>query len=152
MNPETVSSDSSEYTNDKLEKTPALEGNNPEANLFLPPATSSTESSNSQWKQYGEQIAAFLQALPSYVTRFFAENKGPLSTIGLILLAFVTLRLTLALVEAINDIPLVAPTLQLIGLVYTGWFVYRYLLTAASRQELADEINTLKEQVLGTGK
>jgi len=148
MNPETVSSDSSNYM-DEAEKPEVLEVNNGETKLLLP-QSSSTESYSTQWQQYGERIAAFIEALPSYVTRFFAENKGPLGSLGLILAVFVTVKLTLALLDAINDIPLVAPTLELIGLVYTTWFVYRYLLSASSRQELSEEVKTLKEQVLGT--
>ncbi len=148
MNPETVSSDSSNYM-DEAEKPEVVEVNNGETKLLLP-QSSSTESYSTQWQQYGERIAAFIEALPSYVTRFFAENKGPLGSLGLILAVFVTVKLTLALLDAINDIPLVAPTLELIGLVYTTWFVYRYLLSASSRQELSEEVKALKEQVLGT--
>jgi hypothetical protein len=148
MNPETVSSDSSNYM-DEAEKPEVVEVNNGETKLLLP-QSSSTESYSTQWQQYGERIAAFIEALPSYVTRFFAENKGPLGSLGLILAVFVTVKLTLALLDAINDIPLVAPTLELIGLVYTTWFVYRYLLSASSRQELSEEVKTLKDQVLGT--
>jgi hypothetical protein len=148
MNPETVSSDSSNYM-DEAEKPEVVEVNHGETKLLLP-QSSSTESYSTQWQQYGERIAAFIEALPSYVTRFFAENKGPLGSLGLILAVFVTVKLTLALLDAINDIPLVAPTLELIGLVYTTWFVYRYLLSASSRQELSEEVKTLKEQVLGT--
>ena len=134
---------------DEAEKAEVVEVNNGETKLLLP-QSSSTESYSTQWQQYGERIAAFIEALPSYVTRFFAENKGPLGSLGLILAVFVTVKLTLALLDAINDIPLVAPTLELIGLVYTTWFVYRYLLSASSRQELSEEVKTLKEQVLGT--
>jgi hypothetical protein len=146
MNPESVSS---KYT-DEAQTPEVVEVNTPETQLLLPPS-SSTQSSNAQWQQYGERIAEFLQALPSYVSRFFTENKGPLGTIGLILATIVTIKLTLALVDAIDDIPLVAPTLELIGLVYTLWFVYRYLLRAATRKELSEEIKTLKDQVFGTG-
>lgn len=149
MNPETVRPDSSDYKATEVEQPPVIEVNNGETKL-LPPTTSASTSSNTQWQQYGEQIAAFLQALPTYVTRFFEENKGPLGTVGLIVLALVTVRLTLALLDAINDIPLVAPTLELIGLGYTGWFVYRYLLTAANRKELSEEIDSIKNQILGT--
>jgi hypothetical protein len=145
MNPEMVSSD---YTNE-AEKTEVVEVNSSETKLLLP-QKSSTESYKTQWQHYGEQIAAFLQALPSYVIRFFEENKGPLGSIGLILAALVTVKVTLALLDAMNDIPFIAPTLELIGLIYTVWFVYRYLLKASSRQELSEEINSLKEQVLGS--
>lgn len=149
MNPETVRPDSSDYKATEVEQPEVIEVNSGETKLLLPKTSAST-SSNTQWQQYGEQIAAFLQALPTYVTRFFEENKGPLGTVGLIVLALVTVRLTLALLDAINDIPLVAPTLELIGLGYTGWFVYRYLLTAANRKELSEEINIIKNQILGT--
>jgi hypothetical protein len=146
MNPESVSS---KYT-DEAQTPEVLEVNTPEPKLLLPPS-SSTQSSDAQWQEYGERIAEFLQALPSYVSRFFTENKGPLGTIGLIVGTIVTIKLTLALVDAIDDIPLVAPTLELIGLAYTLWFVYRYLLRASNRKELSEEIKALKNQVLGTG-
>ncbi|PMB41916.1 hypothetical protein CEN47_01910, partial [Fischerella thermalis CCMEE 5319] len=32
---------------------------------------------------------------------------------------------------------------------YSAWFVYRYLLKASTRQELTNEIATLKSQVIG---
>jgi hypothetical protein len=145
MNPEMVSPD---YT-DETENPKLLEPSNGDTKLLLPQKLS-TDSSNAQWQQYGERIASFLRDLPSYVTGFFEENKGPLGGIGLIVLALVTVKVTLALVDAIDDIPLVAPTLELIGLGYAIWFVYRYLLQASSRQELSEEIKTIKERVLGS--
>ena len=55
----------------------------------------------------------------------------------------------MAVLDALNDIPLVAPTFELIGIGYSVWFVYRYLLKASTRQELTGEISTLKSQVMG---
>ncbi len=149
MNPEIVSSDPSTDTTDTGENTLALEGNNTETKL-LPPKASSTQSSNTQWQEYGEGVATFIQDLPTYVTRFYEQNKGLLGTLGLIVLAVVTVRVTLALVDAINGIPFIAPTFELIGIAYTGWFVYRYLLRAENRRELGEEFKTLKAQVFGT--
>ena len=151
MNPETVKSDSPDYTTPEVEQPELPPANDGGTKALLSPPPSAT-ASNTQWQQYGEQVATFLQALPSYVTRFFSENKGPLGTIGLIVLALVSVKLVLALLDAIDDIPLIAPTLELIGLGYTGWFVYRYLLTAENRRELSEEINTIKNQVLGTNR
>lgn len=151
MNPQTLGSGSSDYTTEELDKTPVLEGNHTDANRLLPPAGASTASSQAQWQEYSERMAAFLQSLPNYVTHFFEENQGLLSSLGLILLVLITIKLTLAVLDAIDDIPLIAPTLELIGIAYTGWFVYRYLLSAASRQELAEDFKALKEQVLGRG-
>jgi hypothetical protein len=55
----------------------------------------------------------------------------------------------LAIVAAVNSIPLFAPFFQAIGLGYTGWLVYRYLLHASTRAELGQEINKLKSKVTG---
>ncbi|MDY7016278.1 MAG: CAAD domain-containing protein, partial [Cyanobacteriota bacterium] len=92
----------------------------------------------------------FLSQLPQYVTQFFSDYKQPLLTVGIFIVGIITVKVTLALLDAINDIPLLAPILELVGLGYTGWFVYRYLLKAADRQELIAEFNKLKMQVLGS--
>jgi hypothetical protein len=63
--------------------------------------------------------------------------------------AGVTVKVILAVLDSLNDIPLVAPTFELIGIGYSGWFVYRYLLKASTREELTSEIDTLKSQVFG---
>uniref|UniRef100_A0A804LCS4 Cyanobacterial aminoacyl-tRNA synthetase CAAD domain-containing protein n=1 Tax=Zea mays TaxID=4577 RepID=A0A804LCS4_MAIZE len=42
--------------------------------------------------------------------------------------AVVALWLTSVVVGAINAVPLLPKILELVGLGYTGWFVYRYLL------------------------
>jgi hypothetical protein len=150
MNPETVNTDSPDNTVTETEQPEVIEVDNRGTKVVLP-QNSSTQSFNAQWQQYGERVAAFLQTLPSYVTRFFTENKGPLGTIGLIVLALISVKLILALLDAIDDIPLIAPTLELIGIAYTGWFIYRYLLTAANRQELSEQIKMLKDRVVGSG-
>lgn len=68
---------------------------------------------------------------------------------GLIVAAIVAVKVLLAVLDSLNDIPLVAPTFELIGIGYSAWFVYRYLLKASTRQELTHEITTLKSQVVG---
>lgn len=148
MSPEILSSGSSDYTDEAQQ----LEGVEVSTDKLLPAQSSYTDSSTAQWHLYGERISTFLQNLPRYVIGFFQQNKGPLGTIGLIVLALVTVRLTFSILDALDDIPLVAPTLELIGLGYTVWFVYRYLLQATTRQELTEDFNSLKEQVLGTTK
>ncbi|MBV9385221.1 MAG: CAAD domain-containing protein [Chroococcidiopsidaceae cyanobacterium CP_BM_ER_R8_30] len=61
-------------------------------------------------------------------------------SIGLILAAFITLRVVLAVIDVLNDIPLLAPALKLIGIGYSFWFTNRYLLRASTRQELSQLI------------
>ncbi|MDZ8258782.1 CAAD domain-containing protein [Nostoc sp. ChiQUE01b] len=109
-----------------------------------PPAQSQDE-----WLKYGEQISTFLATLPDYLGSFFNQYKQPLVTVGLILGSIVAVKVLLAILDALNDIPLVAPTFELIGIGYSAWFVYRYLLKASTRKELTSEITTLKSQVVG---
>jgi hypothetical protein len=68
----------------------------------------------------------------------------------LLIAAAVTVKVVLAVLDALNDIPLLAPTFELIGIGYSAWFVNRYLLRAERRQELAQEVDTIKQQVLGS--
>jgi hypothetical protein len=132
-----------EYAN-----TASPEGMTPSgsAPLALPPAPQSDE----QWRRVGTQVSVFLAQLPDYIIRFFNEYKQPIITVGLLLTAIITVKVVLAVLDALNDIPLLAPTLELIGIGYSAWFVNRYLLKASKRQELAQEIDSLKQQVVGS--
>ncbi|NJL19812.1 MAG: hypothetical protein HC895_01705 [Leptolyngbyaceae cyanobacterium SM1_3_5] len=113
-------------------------------------ASFSTDSeTNEQWRRIGERVSAFLSDLPDYIGEFFSEYKRPLITIGLVLAAIVSVKLLLAILDSINDIPLLAPTFELIGLGYSAWFVYRYLWQASNRKELVASFNTFKDRVLG---
>ncbi|MBW4666927.1 MAG: CAAD domain-containing protein [Cyanomargarita calcarea GSE-NOS-MK-12-04C] len=105
--------------------------------------------SQEQWLKYGEQVSGFLGTLPEYLGTFFNKYKQPLIVLGTIVGAIVAVKVVLAILDALNDIPLVAPTFELIGIGYSSWFIYRYLLKASTRQELTSEITTLKSQVVG---
>lgn len=111
--------------------------------------TETTDAAGDQLKQIGNKISAFLSDLPDYLTEFFGENKRPIVVVGLIFGALIAVKLLLAILGAINDIPLLSPLFELIGIGYTTWFVYRYLWKAENRRELATDFNSLKQQVLG---
>ncbi|MFO5439900.1 MAG: CAAD domain-containing protein [Dolichospermum sp.] len=102
-----------------------------------------------QWLKYGQQVSGFLGTLPDYVGKFFGQYQQPIVTIGLVVTSVVAVKVLLAVLDALNDIPLVAPSFELIVIGYSVWFIYRYLLKASSRQELSSEITTLKSQVVG---
>lgn len=112
----------------------------------LPPAPQTDE----QWQRVGTQISVFLAELPDYIGKFFNDYKQPIITVGLLLTGIITVRVVLAILDALNDIPLLSPTFELIGIGYSAWFVSRYLLKASQRQELAQEIKNLKQQVVGS--
>uniref|UniRef100_A0A0D6QRL7 Cyanobacterial aminoacyl-tRNA synthetase CAAD domain-containing protein n=1 Tax=Araucaria cunninghamii TaxID=56994 RepID=A0A0D6QRL7_ARACU len=63
--------------------------------------------------------------------------------------AVVAVWLASIIVGAINSVPLLPKLMELIGLGYTGWFVYRYLLFKSSRKELAEDIEEIKKKITG---
>jgi hypothetical protein len=103
-----------------------------------------------QWQWIGRQIRIYLERLPEYISRFFEDNKRSAIVIGSIVAAFIALKLLLSILDALNDIPLVGPTLEIVGAGYLVWFVNRYLLKASTRQELSEKWRSLKQETLGT--
>lgn len=110
---------------------------------------SSANSTTQELLQIGLQISHSLEQLPSYIKRFFKAYKSPITSIALILATIVTLRLITAVIDALNDLPLFAASFEAIGIGFVIWFVYRYLLKASTRQEIALEFQILKEQIIG---
>ncbi len=80
---------------------------------------------------------------------FFSEYRQLIVSLGLVFGAIVSVKLTLALLSALNEIPLVEPILELVGLGYSVWFVTRFLLKSEKRQELYSKFTDTKDQVLG---
>ena len=113
----------------------------------VPPITTQLEM---QGRQIGRNISVFLAQLPDYLSRFFQQYKQQIITVSLILAALIAIRVFLAILAALNDIPLLTPTFELIGIGYTVWFVNRYLLSTSRRQNLAQELQTLKQQIIGS--
>jgi CAAD domains of cyanobacterial aminoacyl-tRNA synthetase len=109
----------------------------------------STSTASNQAQEYLDQVLLYLAKLPDYLGSFFGEYQKPLITVGLIIAAFVTVKVTLAVLDALNDVPLLSPFFELVGIGYSAWFVYRYLLRASNRKELTVELTALKDQLLG---
>ncbi len=110
--------------------------------------TKEPAKSDRPWQEYLEPVAEFLKA-PDYVIDFASEYRKPLTYLALFISSIIAVKITLAVISSINDVPLLAPLFELIGIGYSGWFVYRYLLRASTRQELKSEFSSLKSQVAG---
>lgn len=118
-----------------------------EDNLMLSKIAPAKPDKEEKWLQFGEKTSDFITNLQNSVGKFFQKYQPVLGSIGWIFLALISVKILLALLDAINDIPLLSVLLELIGLGYGLWFIYRYLLTAASRQELSGDIQNFKKQV-----
>ncbi|MFB8795070.1 MAG: CAAD domain-containing protein [Microcoleus sp.] len=128
--------------------TEVSSGTDPESAIGTTKVTV-TEEPPSQTQQIKEQIISILSELPAYIGGFYEQYKSPLTVVGLIIVSIISLKVLLGVVDELNDIPLLAPTFELIGIGYTAWFVYRYLLRSSNRQQLGQEIQAIKEQIFG---
>ena len=115
---------------------------------------SSSESGKTfeDWQKTSQQVKTFVADFYGFVIEFWSDNKSLVTAIGFSLGLIVLLKILLAVLGAINDLPLLAPTFEFIGIIYVGWFTFRYLLRGSSRQELGDNINSVKSQVLGSSE
>ncbi len=113
----------------------------------LPPATEAT--TKTQWQELSDRFAIFLERFPEYVGGFFNQYKTQITSVALIFAAIISVKIVLAVLDAINDIPIIAFFFELVGIAYVAWFISRYLLKASTRQELFSEINSLKNQIIG---
>lgn len=107
------------------------------------------EEKSNQFSAIRNQVIEILSELPDILLGFFNQYRKAIVTLGLIVATFVTIKVMLAVIDALNDIPFLAPTFELIGIVYFGWFVYRYLINASDRQELWAEVQSWKDKLIG---
>ncbi|MBW4640381.1 MAG: hypothetical protein KME05_19560 [Gloeocapsa sp. UFS-A4-WI-NPMV-4B04] len=115
----------------------------PEARRKISPTTQSI----AKGKWIVTQIFDFIVGLPNYVGSSFNQSKQLITSVGLIIATAIVLKVVLAILDALNDIPVVAPTLELIGVGYSAWFISRYLFRASNRQELVQQTQrVLNEQ------
>lgn len=123
---------------------PTVETTPPEAVKVLEPAPQVNFEPVNQSVQKGQwilaQVVSFLSQLSDNLGRLFGENQQLLINLGLILGAIIAFRVSLAVIAALNEIPLVAPTFELVGIAYSVWFISRYMLSSTNRQELAQTI------------
>lgn len=131
-----MESQAQQATDDASNSSEVITALEPEARRQISPTTQSLEKG--RW--IVKQIFDFIAGLPNYVGTLFNKYKQLMTSIALIVGTAITLRVVLAILDALDDIPVVAPTLELIGVSYSVWFVNRYLLKSSNRQELAENL------------
>jgi len=101
-------------------------------------------------KEYLQVAAKIFANLPDEVIGFFQRYQRVFLTVFLVLISIIAVQLFLAVAEAIHRLPLMSPTLRLIGLGYTLSFFYRNILFAKNRQKLPGKIQGWKTEFFGT--
>ncbi|XHU95854.1 MAG: CAAD domain-containing protein [cyanobacterium endosymbiont of Rhopalodia gibba] len=111
--------------------------------------TKQTSMTDQPWQEWLEPIIDLLSNASDYIGQWFNTYKQLLTTIGIVLLAIISVKIIVAVLGAISDVPLLAPVLQLVGLTHAAWFAWRYLWKASNRQELMAEFDALRNQIFG---
>lgn len=108
--------------------------------------TASVDAAFSTVKDAAKTAAKMLEGIDLGA---FSRYRKPLTNIGLLVLLSITAKLTLTVINTVDQLILISPALRLLGLVYTLWFVYRYLLKATTRAELSQQLNQWLTEIWG---
>lgn len=101
------------------------------------------------WERDRVQIEDFFNNPGKYISAFWQEYKPIVYVLGAILAALFALNIVLGIVGFVTGLPLIGGLLELVGIGYTVWFVNRYLLKAETRQELSQQVESIKQDVIG---
>jgi len=107
-----------------------------------------TASFLKNWPVAEKILEPFLKA-PVYFRESFTEYHRPLILGGTLVGFLGVTSFLFKILKEFDDIPLVSPILELIGIGYTGWFLLRYASSAESRQALQKQLQSLLDQTFG---
>ncbi|BAY66388.1 nitrogenase vanadium-iron protein, alpha chain [Calothrix brevissima NIES-22] len=119
-----------------------------EENLVMETHTSPTQLQLSQWQLIARKFWVIFKQLPKYIAKFSSQNQQLILGIVFIIAALIAAKLVIALLNAINEIPLLPFVFELTGISYVGWFIFRYLLKASARQELVTKIRFVQQEIV----
>lgn len=103
---------------------------------------------SSEEEETSETVARFRKVFTNVKDKWDGLEKKPTGFLygGSAILA---LWLSSIVADSLDSIPLLPKFLELVGLGYFGWFVYRYLLFKSGRDELGSDIQALKKKITG---
>lgn len=83
------------------------------------------------------------------ISEKWEETEEKPAVVAIALAAFVGIWATSGIVDRIDKLPVVGGVLELVGLLVTGWFVYRYLIFGPDREELKGNLQQFVKKVTG---
>ncbi|GMQ08619.1 hypothetical protein CsSME_00052262 [Camellia sinensis var. sinensis] len=83
------------------------------------------------------------------VQNVWDSSENRLALIGLGFAAVVAVWASANLITAIDKLPLIPSAFEFIGILFSSWFIYRYLLFKPDREELLQTIKKSVSDILG---
>ncbi|MBD2146665.1 arginine--tRNA ligase [Sphaerospermopsis sp. FACHB-1194] len=78
-----------------------------------------------------------------------AKWRKMIVPIGISIGSIIASKIAINVLSAINEIPLISPLFELVGISYSSWFIYRYLLKVDERKKLVGKLANFKENLFG---
>lgn len=110
---------------------------------------SADPSTTEEVQAFGVKLRYYMDRLPGQAQEFFEIYKKPLTVLGITLFGLLGIAISNGVLDVLNTIPLMRPLLEITGLGYLGWFIWRYLRYAETRREFIQEYGRLKRRVIG---
>lgn len=85
----------------------------------------------------------------STIQNVWDKSEDRLGLIGLGFAGIVALWASLNLITAIDKLPVISSGFELVGILFSTWFTYRYLLFKPDRQELSKIVKKSVADILG---
>ncbi|PSO48721.1 MAG: valine--tRNA ligase [Cyanobacteria bacterium SW_9_44_58] len=104
------------------------------------PQTASSQENQTIWGQIQKQLKTVSSNL----------NQSSFTWAAIAVVSLFAATFLFAFVSTLEQFPLLPSFLKLVGLGYTGWFAYRYLLTQPKRETLQTILNQKKVALLGS--
>ncbi|MEH2279687.1 MAG: CAAD domain-containing protein, partial [Nostoc sp.] len=101
-----------------------------------------------EWQQVGNKFSALLEQFPNYLGRFSTEYQLPIICFATIVIVTIAVKIVVAVLDVVDEIPQVNRAFELTGIGYLTWFFFRYLLKASTRQELAAQISFIQKEIV----
>ncbi len=103
-------------------------------------------------QQMTATISAFLEHPARYFDNFFADYKKPVLSLSVLLGIGVTYKVLDSMLDAIDELPLLAGLFQLVGLIYTIRFGVKKVATAEKRAQVVADLQQLWAEVSGSAE
>ncbi|MEM6840384.1 MAG: valine--tRNA ligase [Cyanobacteria bacterium P01_C01_bin.120] len=121
------------------------------------PTTSGTSANNlsgikAEIVDFWVTMRPLLEEPLTYIQRFFSDVRRPATTLALLFALFVAIKVLSAVLQTLDSIVLVGPSLKLIGAGYTAWFIVQNLLYAQKRQRTWSQLNAWRQEIMGEAK